>query len=136
MTSTGLIIKKKLLFSIILTFSFSVNSFTKDAITITYGANYKPFAWGGKGVPFGVQKDFVEEILAKKLGVKVINESCPWARCQKLVKEGLKDGFFTVPTQERAKYTITSSQPFYETHFVMHTSKKTTILNSLKQLLH
>ena len=39
-----------------------------------------------------------------------------------MVREGKVDGFFTVATPARAEYTI-SSLPFYETHFVMHTSK-------------
>ncbi|NRA15566.1 MAG: transporter substrate-binding domain-containing protein [Oceanospirillaceae bacterium] len=125
---------KSLLLTIALCLSFSFDSFAEDAIRITYGSYYKPFAWGEEGVPYGVQKDFVEEILGKRLGIKVIHEACPWARCQALVREGSRDGFFTVPTPERAQYTKTSSLPFYETHFVMHTSKNNPNIKQLKAI--
>jgi len=125
---------KNLLLTIILFLSFSFESFAEDAITITYGADYKPFAWGEEGISYGVQKDFVEEILGKRLGIKVIHETCPWARCQQLVREGLKDGFFTVPTPQRAQYTKASSLPFYVTHFVMHTSKNNPNIKHLKTI--
>ncbi|NRA15567.1 MAG: transporter substrate-binding domain-containing protein [Oceanospirillaceae bacterium] len=125
---------KKILLTIAFYISLSLNSFAGDAITIIYGADYKPFAWGEEGAAYGVQKDFVEEILGKRLGIKVIHETCPWARCQDLVREGLKDGFFTIPTSERALYTKTSSLPFYETHFVMHTSKNNPYIKQLKAI--
>ncbi|OUR78110.1 hypothetical protein A9Q83_09020 [Alphaproteobacteria bacterium 46_93_T64] len=121
-----------LILAIVFCISFSFNSYAENTITITYGADYKPFAWGEEGVPFGVQRDFVEEILGNRLGIKVIHEACPWARCQNFVREGTRDGFFTVPTPARAEYTITSSIPFYETHFVMHTSKKNPNIEQLK----
>lgn len=116
---------------ILFVFCISVSStcIAQKTITIIYGSDYKPFAWGEEGVPLGVQRDFVEEILAVRLGINVIHETCPWARCQVLVEQGVKDGFFTVPTAQRATYTITSKLPFYETHFVMHSSKKIHILN-------
>lgn len=123
---------KNLLLVFVFCILFGFNSFAEDGITITYGADYKPFAWGEEGVPFGVQKDFVEEVLGKRLGIKVTHEACPWARCQDWVREGKKDGFFTVPTPDRATYTTASSLPFYETHFVMHTSKNNPNIEQLK----
>ncbi len=107
----------------------------EETIIITYGSTYKPFSWlGDDGVAYGVQKDFVEEILGKRMGLKVIHKAYPWARCQEMVKSGEVDGFFTVPTPERAEYTITSSIPFYETHFVMHTGKTNPKIEKLKKV--
>ncbi len=120
--------------SIIFFITFSVNCFADNSITITYGSQYKPFAWGKNGVAYGVQKDFVDKILGEKLGIKVIHEVCPWKRCQLYVREGVKDGFFTVSTPERAEYTIKSSIPFYETEFVMHTSKRNRNVEQLKTI--
>ncbi|MCJ8295716.1 MAG: transporter substrate-binding domain-containing protein, partial [Colwellia sp.] len=120
--------------------SVSFVCFAETAITITYGADYKPFAWSEDGMPMGIQRDFVEEILVKRLGLKVIHESCPWARCQVLVEQGVKDGFFTVPTPQRTTYTLASKLPFYQTHFVMHSSinnqyiKQLSLVTSLKDL--
>ncbi len=120
--------------SLLITFTLilSLKCFADDSITITYGNEYKPFAWGEKDIALGVQKDFVDIILGEKLGLKVNHEVCPWKRCQLLVKEGKKDGFFTVATHKRAEYTIKSSIPFYETQFVIHTSKLNPHLERLK----
>lgn len=118
--------------SIIFLITFSVNCFADNVITITYGSKYKPFAFGNNSVAYGVQKDFVEKILSEKMGIKVNHEAYPWRRCQKYVREGIKDGFFTVATAERAEYTIHSSIPFYETNFVMHTSKRNRNVARLK----
>ena len=68
---------KNLLLMIALCLSFTFDSFAENAITITYGSDYKPFAWDEEDVPYGVQKDFVEEILGNRLGIKVIHETCP-----------------------------------------------------------
>jgi len=111
-----------------------VNSHDPDTIVITYGDFYKPFAWGEKGQALGVQVDFVEEILVKRLGYKVRHEACPWKRCQKMVREGSRDGFFTVSTPERAEYTVKTEIPFYRTSFVLHTGKNNPKLSLIKTI--
>lgn len=121
-----------ILLSLVFLITFSSNCFSEDVLTITYGSQYKPFAWGKNSVAYGIQRDFVEKILVEKMGIKVNHEVYPWKRCQIYVKEGIKDGFFTVPTPERSEYTINSSIPFYETHFVMHTSRQNPKIERLK----
>ncbi|HOP30272.1 MAG TPA: transporter substrate-binding domain-containing protein [Spirochaetota bacterium] len=109
---------------ILLILFLSIDCKAKDIITIVYGSQYKPFSWGGDDlVAHGVQRDFVEEILVNRLGLTIKHEAYPWKRCQIYVENGEKDGFFTVTTNERKKFTITSSIPFYKTYFVMHTGK-------------
>ena len=110
------------------------NSSDPDTIVITYGDFYKPFAWGEKDKALGVQIDFVEEILVKRLGYKVRHEACPWKRCQKMVREGSRDGFFTVSTPERAEYTVKTEIPFYRTAFVLHTGKNNSKLSLIKTI--
>ncbi len=110
------------------------NCMAEETLSVTYGADYKPFAWGDNTVAFGIQKQFVEEVLVKRLGINVIHEACPWARCQALVKAGQKDAFFTVPTIERADYTEKTTLPFYSTRFVMHTSKHNPHIDRLNQI--
>lgn len=99
---------------------------------MVYGENYKPFAWGDQGKAMGVQVEFVQEVLANKLGLQVHHEALPWKRAQMLVATGERDGFFTVPTPERETYTQQTTRPFYETHFVMHTSTKNPLIERLK----
>lgn len=132
MIKSGFSAIKLLFFSLLL--SISLDGHAERVLTITYGADYKPFAWDDYGVAFGIQRDFVDAVLSKRMGLEVKHESCPWKRCQELVRKGKKDGFFTVPTPEREEYTIASSQPFYETHFVMHTGKDNPHLEQLKQV--
>lgn len=112
----------------------SLVSHAGGAITITYGNKYKPFAWEKNDVARGVQVEFVEEILGKKMGLKVNHEPYPWKRCQVMVKNGEKDGFFTVPTPLRSEYTLKSRIPFYETHFVMHMSKNNPKISKLRNV--
>lgn len=85
-------------FFLLIQFSSFIGAQETESLTIAYGSDYKPFAWGENGKPFGVQKDFVEEILVKRMGIKVIHQAFPWKRCQEYVRLGMKDGFFTVPT--------------------------------------
>ncbi len=105
-----------------------------EQLTVVYGADYKPFAWGDAQQVQGIQKDMVEAVLSKKLGLTVVHEACPWARCQLLVKQGLKDAFFTVPTPERATYTRASARPFYQTQFLMHTRRDNPNIPLLKNV--
>lgn len=108
--------------------------FSDESLTIVYGADYKPFSWIEDGKAVGIQIDFVEEILSARLGIKVRHEAYPWARAQQMVRTGEKDGFFTVPTEERAGYATRSEKPFYITNFVMHTSTSNPIQNILVKI--
>ncbi len=105
-----------------------------DAIVVAFGNGYEPFAWGEGALVKGVQVDFVREILEKRMGLRVVTRGCPWKRCQKLVRTGKMDGFFTVPTERRARYTRKSSIPFYETHFLMHVSVDSKVAKDLRRV--
>ncbi len=105
-----------------------------DEITIVYGEAYKPFAWGKGLEARGVQRDFVQRILVDKLGLKVRHEVLPWRRAQNYVRDGERDGFFTVPTDERATYTDATALPFYETAFVMHTARQSPHVEALRNV--
>ena len=108
-----------------------------EEITIVYGDAYKPFSWGSGFDAKGVQRDFVQRILVDKLGLQVRHEVLPWRRAQIYVRNGERDGFFTVSTQERLSYTEATTLPFYETSFVMHTARsnpRARTLQSVKSL--
>ncbi|MDX1452570.1 MAG: transporter substrate-binding domain-containing protein [Oleiphilaceae bacterium] len=123
-----------LLISLIFLMGLHQASYAETPLTITYGDSYIPFAWGSNDQVRGVQVDFVEEIIAKRLGVPVKHEGCPWKRCQLLVKDGKRDGFFTVPTQARSEYTRASELPFYKTRFLMHTAKNNPLREQLASI--
>ncbi len=109
-------------------------TWAEQTIQIVYGESYKPFAWGVDGKAYGVQPEFVEAVLGGKLGLNVVHQALPWKRAQLLVEQGERDGFFTVPTPVRAKYTEHPATPLYETHFVMHTSVTNPKLAELKAI--
>ncbi|MFC3094467.1 hypothetical protein DRW07_13740 [Alteromonas sediminis] len=105
-----------------------------QAIQIAYGDAYKPFAWRGETGAVGIQVEFVEELLVERLGISVKHVACPWKRCQRMVKEGNLDGFFTVPTVERDSYTEKSEIPLYTTEFMIHVAKDSAVIDQLKGL--
>ncbi len=114
---------------------WAVSTAAEDrAITIVYGANYPPFAWGDERNAQGIQRDFVQRVLGDRLGYRVVHEMYPWRRAQRMVQDGERDGFFTVPTPERATFTVASALPFYETQFVMHTARDNPKLALLRQV--
>lgn len=65
----------------------------------------------------GLLYDIVTEAVQKRLGVPLVWEPGPWARCQERVERGQADAMITVPTAERARYTVTHKTPLYlKTH--------------------
>jgi polar amino acid transport system substrate-binding protein len=105
-----------------------------EPITIVYGDSYKPFAWGSGLDARGIQRDFVQRVLVERMGLRVVHEVLPWRRAQNYVRDGERDGFFTVPTEERAQYTSATAASFYETHFVMHTAKRNPQVMALRRV--
>lgn len=57
--------------------------------------------------------DIITEAVEKRLGVPLVWTAYPWIRCQENVKSGVDDAILTVPTEERARYTVTHDKPFY-----------------------
>lgn len=65
----------------------------------------------------GFFHDIVTEALERRLGVPLVWECYPWVRCQERVRQGESDAMITVPTAERARYTVTHKTPLYlKTH--------------------
>ncbi|MDI9244720.1 transporter substrate-binding domain-containing protein [Marinobacter sp. CHS3-4] len=115
-------------------FLFTAQTIADSAIVVGYGDAYEPFAWVEEGQVRGIQVDFVEAVLVERMGLKVRHEGCPWNRCQREVRKGEKDAFFTVPTAEREEYTLKSLFPFYVTRFVMHTSRENRFRDQLSEV--
>lgn len=60
----------------------------------------------------GIFYEIVTEALRRQ-HVETVWEAFPWSRCQAEVREGRQDAMITVPTEERAAYTVTHAKPFY-----------------------
>lgn len=77
-------------------------------------AIFPPFHWVKEnGVVTGFFYDIATEALRKRMGVRLVWTSYPWIRCQESLKNGTDDAIMTVPTEERAAYTVTHRDAFY-----------------------
>lgn len=75
---------------------------------------YRPyFAQNQSGEMEGFFYEIITEALQRRLGVPLKWNCFPWARCQMMVRHGREDAMITVPTSERAEYTLTHKDPFY-----------------------
>lgn len=82
-------------------------------LRIAYPA-FPPFHWVREdGAMTGLFYDILTEALEKRMAVKMIWTAYPWIRCQESLKTGADDALITVPTAERAVYTVTHRDAFY-----------------------
>lgn len=82
-------------------------------LRIAYPA-FPPFHWAEEsGGMTGFFYDILAEALEKRMGMAVVWTPYPWPRCQENLKTGKDDAVLTVPTAERAAYTVTHQDPFY-----------------------
>jgi len=118
------------------------NNSHAQEMTLVYAQGYIPYSWeGDNGKVQGVEIDFVNEIIGKRLGINVKHEIYPWARSQSMVKAGSADAFVTIPNDVRRQYTQVTNIPFFETKFLLYTGmsnpKKHDLMkiNSLTELI-
>ena len=76
--------------------------------------DFPPFHWiDDHGRMKGFFYEIITEALDKRMGVATVWTVYPWPRCQRNLKTGQDDAVLTVPTAERAAYTVTHKSPFY-----------------------
>lgn len=92
--------------------------------TLANAANRRPFVWaddeaywpaiyrGKNGKPVGIFNDILTEVF-KRLDIPLKKEVYPWARAQKMVKDGEADGMVTVYTKERQTFTV-ATKPLWK----------------------
>ncbi len=98
------------------------NNSHAQEMTLVYAQGYIPYSWkGDNGKVQGLEIDFVNEIIGKRMGIKVKHDIYPWARSQSMVKAGRADAFVTIPNDRRRQYTQVSNTPFFETKFLLYT---------------
>lgn len=106
---TALLIFTGILFSMI---SFTANAQTR--LRIAYPA-FPPFHWAkDNGEMAGFFYEMITEALERRMGLTVVWTAYPWIRCQENLKTGIDDAIITVPTVERAVYTVSHKDPFYQ----------------------
>ena len=98
---------------------------------VVFAQNYLPFSWQQDGQVQGIMKDLLDELLVKRLGIEVQYTVCPWARCQALVKNGVKDAFLTIPTLARGKYSKHAIYPIFISDFILYTGRGNKYLDQL-----
>jgi polar amino acid transport system substrate-binding protein len=92
---------------------FSLPALAKDPLKFVY-TNYAPANYQTETGEFkGFFVDIVIEAFKKRMGIPVEIAIFPWKRCQAMVEAGEADMILTIPTPERAVYTITHEKPFW-----------------------
>jgi polar amino acid transport system substrate-binding protein len=70
----------------------------------------------------GIFVDIIKESF-RRMNLEVIHKPYPWIRAQVYVKNGTADGFITVETPERSKFTIPSTYPLAKFEWVAFARK-------------
>jgi len=104
------IFMKKLIFVVIF-LCYTAPVFAQDTMKIVYFNKFSPFSWENGGQMKGILIDVLTESIQTRMGIPVSHSGYPWARAQKMVKDGEADAFVTVPTPERIIYTDVSGEP-------------------------
>nr|WP_186443181.1 transporter substrate-binding domain-containing protein [Desulfobotulus alkaliphilus] len=102
---------------------------------VVYFDNFPPFSWKGEnGKMQGIFIDVLDEVIQNHLGIRLYHEGLPWARAQKMVKDGNADAFVTIPTPERKSYTEVSREPVLISYMTIFTKKGHEKLNALEKV--
>ena len=106
----------------ILLFITSSSVHAQTRLRVAYPA-FAPFHWVKEnGEMAGFFYEIISEALEKRMGLTVVWTVYPWTRCQENLKTGADDAIITVPTLERAAYTVTHKDPFYQKPLHLFTS--------------
>ena len=104
-------------------FSWPTVGRAQEKMHIAY-PEYRPFFYADtQGVMHGFFYEIINEALSRRMGIITSWRCYPWSRCQMLVKSARADAMITVPTEERAAYSVTHNLPFYVKPLVLFTYK-------------
>ena len=131
-----MMIKKTVLLILtgILLFVTSSAAFAQMRLRVAYPV-FPPFHWVKEnGEMAGFFYEIISEALEKRMGLTVVWTVYPWTRCQENLKIGTDDAIITVPTVERAAYTVTHKDPFYQKPLHLFTSVDHPRLAEIKKI--
>lgn len=96
----------------------------QEPLRMVYFDNFPPYSFKNEtGQMQGILIDIVNAALREKMAITVTHEGMPWARAQTLVKDGMADGFITVPNPERKTYTYVSEEVVLSTTLSVFANK-------------
>lgn len=97
-----------------------VHASASAPLRLVYFDSFAPFSQRqDDGRMGGIFIDIMNELLGRRLGLRLQHEGYPWARAQQMVRQGEADGFVTVPTPERLAYTVASQEWVTQGRFTM-----------------
>lgn len=106
-----------------------------EALNIVYFDSYPPFSWQDENEQMkGILIDVLNEAIQTRMGIPISHSGYPWARAQKMVLEGMADGFVTVPTPERKEYIKASKEPVVVLEVTLFTQKGHPKMEELKKI--
>lgn len=98
-------VKLSLLCALVFIGALNVNA---NTLEIAYNENWPPYSYINEQGEVVGQLVRVMNAILDRAGISYENFAYPWARAQKLVKQGTHDALVTVWTEERQSYTIAS----------------------------
>jgi len=112
----------------------TMSASAKEKIRFVYFDDYPPFGWEENGTMRGIYIDIVNEVFKNRLKIPVEHKGFPWRRAQILVFDGAADGFCTVITPERLKFTDATQHSIIEADFKVFVPRNSSKLERLKQV--
>lgn len=98
-------------------FMFAASLHAKEPMLFVYYHDYAPFGWNEDGKMRGIYIDIVNEAFTNRMGIPAEHKGFPWKRAQNMVKDGKADGYCTVVTPERLKFSCAVEEPIIEVNF-------------------
>ncbi len=90
---------------------------------VAYASEWAPISFGENDKVKGILPDLIEEIISKRMNIKVVHRGLPWARAQKAVENGVVDAFVTTATEQRLLYSMRSTTNILRVPFQAFTLK-------------
>ena len=120
-----------ILFAIIMA---TISASAKETILFVYFNDYPPFGWQENGAMRGLYIDIVNEVFKNRLGIPVEHKGYPWRRAQKMIMDGVADGFCTVITPERLSFSDATQHSIIDVNFKIFVPANSSKLEQLRQV--
>ncbi len=108
--------------------------YSQDTMRLVYFNNFPPYSWEENNQMQGILVDVLTEAIQNRMGISVFHQGYPWARAQRMVRDGEADAFATVPTSERQEYTVISEEPVIVTRISPFVNRNNPRMDALRQI--
>ncbi len=120
-----------LLFALVM---LPISASSKERILFVYYNDYPPFGWEENNKMQGIYIDIVNEVFTHRLKIPAEHRGYPWKRAQQMVKDGKADGFCTVITPERLRFSDATRESILDVNFKIFIAANSPKLEQLKQI--